>query len=525
VAVATATRETSPGVSGRLRSVPLPIAILGGLILARLALAGWWLAVDHSVFDTESSRHLQRLWDGYSLMQHGDPLAFFKAPTEYPPLLYLVASAGALIGGLGIDSAVFAQDLVFVPALAIGCYGAATIAYGRTAGIVAAVFALGAPMAVSVFHMFLIDTTEAAMVAVAIWAILATDRFSRTGVSALAGVAVGFGMLAKQNFPLFVAGLLAVVVLRGGWRHWRGLLVFAVVAVVISLSWYHSEFGRTADLIRGASTPGLATAGTPAPTADRWTAKNLGYYAWNLVNVSVLFPLMAAAIGGAIALSVRWVKRRGRGDLTLEFVVGALFAYAALTWINLKDPRYALPMLPYLAVLAGGGITLVHGRWRTVAIAAIGAVAVANVVLAVWVTGPIGKLYIKGLPSNGEGRQLTFWAPQGWIAGRPETSDAIVQVMRAAHAAGKTIVFDPGADQSRFNQPGLDILSREAKAPIAFPFENKPDQVVLANRNPPLTTDTPCGMLSDGTGIYLSRGPIDIPFEQRDFYRPPACPD
>jgi hypothetical protein len=219
------------------------------------------------------------------------------------------------------------------------------------------------------------------------------------------------------------------------------------------------------------------------------------------------------------------VKRRGREDLTLEFVVGALFAYAALTWINLKDPRYALPMLPYLAVLGSGWIPLLRHRGRLIAGGAIAAVALLNVVMAIWVSGPLGQLYIHGLPSNGEGRQLTFWAPQGWIAGRPETSDAIVQVMRAAHAGGKTIVFDPGADQSRFNQPGLDILSREAKAPIAFPFENKPDQVVIANRNPPLATAKPCGMLSDGTGIYLSRGPIDIPFEQRDFYRPSGCPN
>jgi hypothetical protein len=440
--------------------------------------------------------------------------------------LYLAASLGALVGKLNIDSLVGGQDAFFIPALAIGCYGAATVTYGRLAGVLAAVFALGAPMAVSAFHMFLIDTTETAMVAVSIWAILATHRFSRTGVSALAGLAFGFGMLAKQNFPLFVVGLLAIVLLRGGWRHWRGILLFVVVAAAVSATWYWSEVSRTIDLIRGASTPGLATAGAASASADRWAAKNLGYYAWNFFNVSVLAPLMFAAIGGAIALLVRWFRTRSRADVTPELVVGVLVSYAALTWISLKDPRYALPMLPYLAVLGAGWVPLLRRRWRTAAAAALSAVAVFNVVMTVWGGGTIPHIFIKGAPGNSQGRQLTFWLPQGWIAGRPETSSAIVDVMRAAHADGaQGVAFDPGANQSRFNHPGLDILSREAQVPIAYPFDpNNRREVVISNRNPPLAQHKPCGMLSEGTGIYLTKGSDDIPFEQRQFYRPPGCP-
>jgi 4-amino-4-deoxy-L-arabinose transferase-like glycosyltransferase len=503
-----------------LRAIPVPVLVLGGLILARLALAEWWLLVDEGVVDTESGRHLQRAWDAYSLMGQGHTFFLFSSPTEYPPLQYLVGDLGARIAGLDVESFIGAQDLFFIPALAIGCYGAASYAYGRLAGVLAAVFALGAPMAVSVFHMYLIDTAETAMVALAVWAIVATDRFSRTGVSALAGLAVGFGMLAKQNFPLFVVGLLAVVILRGGWRHWRGLLVFAVIAAAVSATWYWSEIDRTLGLIHGASSSASATAGAVSPTSDRWTAKNLGYYAWNLVNVSVLVPLTLAAVGGGLALLVRWVRRR---DLTLELAAGALVSYGCLTWISLKDPRYALPMLPYLAILGTGWIPLLRARARAVAAAGISAVALLNVVMTVWGTGAPGSILIKGAPGQSQGRQLTFWLPQGWIAGRPESSSAIVDVMRAAHANGiDAIAFDPGANQSRFNHPGLDILSRVAKVPIAIPFDpNNPREVVISNRNPPLADRKPCGMLSDGTGIYLSRGPVDIPFEQRSFWCPP----
>jgi hypothetical protein len=220
---------------------------------------------------------------------------------------------------------------------------------------------------------------------------------------------------------------------------------------------------------------------------------------------------------------VRWVRQRRREDPTPELVVGVLFSYAALTWISLKDPRYGLPMLPYLAVLGAGWVPLLRGRLRVAAATALGAVAALNVVMTIWVTGPAGFIYVKGAPGNSFGRQLTFWMPQGWIAGAPERSNAIEDVLRAARASGiRAIAFDPGADQSHFNQPGLDIVSRMAGIPFALPYDPKDrHEAMISNRNPPLAGTPPCGVLDDGTGIYLNHGPIDMPYEQRAFFCPP----
>src|SRR5918999_2562023 len=376
-----------------LQSVPTPLLLLAALVVARLALAGWWLAVDDGVVDTESGRHMQRAWDNYVLMDT-DLLAPFREGTEYPPLLYLIGALGAAVGGLSADSFRVAQDIFLVPALALGCYGAASVAYGRTAGVLAAAFALAAPMAVSVFHMFLIDTTEAAMVALTLWAVLASERFSRVGVSAFAGVAFGLGMLSKQNFPVFLVGLIAVVLLRGGWRHWRGLMVFAVVAALLSASWHWSEIERTLDLIRGASasTSGAATEVAGASTPDRWSTKSFGYHIWSTVNVSLLLPFTLISLGGGLALLFRWLQARTGADLTPELIAGGLFAYFALTYVSLKDPRYALPAFVYVAVLGAGGIVLLRGRWRAVAIVAFAAVAAVNVTGTIADRGPPTRL-------------------------------------------------------------------------------------------------------------------------------------
>jgi 4-amino-4-deoxy-L-arabinose transferase-like glycosyltransferase len=509
-----------------VRSIPLPILLLAGLILARLAVAGWWLAVDGGVVDTESGRHLQMAWNAYWAIDSGQDSLFilFDRATEYPPLLHFLGVVGSIINGVSVDSMIAAQDLVCIPALAIGCYGAASVAYGRAAGVLAAVFALGAPMAVSVFHMFLIDTSEAAMTALAVWAILASDRFARTGVAALAGVAVGLGMLSKQNFPVFVAGLLLVVLVRGGWRHWRGLLVFAVIAVLISLTWYWSEVERTLDLVEGASTaPATPSDAAGAAQPSRWTAKNFAWYGWSTLNVAVLLPLTLFTVAGTVELLRRWIRTRDRGDYTPELVAGGVVAYLALTWISLKDPRYALPMLVYMAALGAGWIPGLRAPWRPVAATALCAIAAINLVGTVADSGAAIRV---SLPKSTEGtiqRKLTFYSPGGWVRGEPETEGAVVDVMRRAKADGiEGIAFDPGANQSNFNHSGLDIASREAGLPLAIPFdETSKRNVMIANRAPPSEDPAPCAVTSDNMGVYLFTGPVQVPFEQRQFYCPP----
>jgi 4-amino-4-deoxy-L-arabinose transferase-like glycosyltransferase len=503
-----------------VRAVPLPLLLLGVLILARLALAEWWLLADDGVVDTESGRHLQRAWDAFNAMKGGDTFALLDRATEYPPLLHLVGIAGAAVGGLDVESFIGAQDLVFVPALAIGCYGAGSIAYGRTAGLLAAVFALGTPMAASVFHMFLIDTSQAAMVALSVWAILASDRFSRTGIAALAGVAVGLGMLSKQNFPIFVIGLILVVLLRGGWRHWRGVLVFGVIAALLSVTWYWSEVDRTIDLIIGASGAAPATETAGALTPSRWTTKNFGWYVWSTLNVSTLLPFTLMSVAGAVALSVRYVRHRSKSDYTPELLAGGLVSYFALTWITLKDPRYALPALIYLAVLGTGWIPLLRGNWRTVAIAAVCVIALVNVVGTVTDSGAPTRISFPGAPKSTLGeRELTLYAPGGWVTGRPETEGAALATIRRAQDEGyEAIAFDQGANQLHFNHAGLDILARVARMPLAVPYdEQDPGHVMLANRQPPPAEPAPCATTRDGVGIYLTTGSATAPFEQREF--------
>ena len=136
---------------------------------------------------------------------------------------------------------ILAENLVFATLLALGCYKVGRLAFSPLAGLLAVVFAFGSPLIAAQFHVFMTDAPEAAMVAVSVWLVIASEGFTKLRTCALAGVAVGLGMLTKEPFPIFVLGVGLVTLGRGGRRAWPGVVVFAAIALMIALPWYVHE--------------------------------------------------------------------------------------------------------------------------------------------------------------------------------------------------------------------------------------------------------------------------------------------
>ena len=195
-----------------------------------------------------------------------------------------------LLVGMHPIAMMLAANIVFVPLLAFGCYGTASIVAGPRAGLLAGLFALGSPMVPSMFHSFMVDTPQAAMVAVSVWAILASRRFERLGVSVVAGALCGLAMLTKQTSVVFLVGILAAVFVRGGWRNWRGVLGLAIALGVVAGPWY---------VVPLVSDDGTFTSigqlyVDPLQSPPRWSTRSFGWYFWNLVNQQIGLPLAIA---------------------------------------------------------------------------------------------------------------------------------------------------------------------------------------------------------------------------------------
>jgi 4-amino-4-deoxy-L-arabinose transferase-like glycosyltransferase len=131
------------------------LAILA--MLVSFGVAVWWLSQDTRVPDWDSGLHMIDAWTVHAQWASGEWLKPFTDFNNYPPLVHIVGALGIFAGGLHTASIVLANNIVFLPLLVGGCYGVGTLAYGRRAGLLAAIFALGTPMIASEMHEFPID--------------------------------------------------------------------------------------------------------------------------------------------------------------------------------------------------------------------------------------------------------------------------------------------------------------------------------------------------------------------------------
>src|SRR5262249_55468642 len=157
----------------------------------------------------------------------GDLLGPFNNTLEYPPLAFLVGALAMFIGGANVSTPIIAENLVFVALLTLGCYQTGTLLFFARAGLLAVIFVLRSPLVIGQFPVFMLDAPDSALLGVSIWLLLASEDFKRTRVAGLAGVAVACGLLVKAPFAFFLAGIVLSALIRGGWRHWRGLVAFA----------------------------------------------------------------------------------------------------------------------------------------------------------------------------------------------------------------------------------------------------------------------------------------------------------
>ncbi len=500
-----------------------------------IAISGWWLTADDRVPDFDSGQHLLDIFTVRQELVSGQLTAPFTDWNNYPPLGHLVGAVGTLIGGINVPSVVMSENVVFVPLLVVGCYGAGKIAGGSRAGLLAALFALGTPIVVSQLREVYLDLGEAAMVAVSVWAILATRRFERIWLSALAGLVCSLGMLSKQTFPLFIAGLLAVVIVRGGWRRWRGIAMFIVGGAGLTLPWYVYHYAQLRGLTTGATATGAAAAASGAGvnepngiTPSLFTSSNFGWYVWNLVNHQLLVPLAVFLLIGIVLAAWRFARNRDPEDVSPELIGGGLFAYLAMTYLTLKDPRYTLPALVYMAVLGTSWLVRVGPRLRPWLTGAFGVVVLANFIAVSFGFGPTLQIVFPGAPSpsTAEARVLTFYSPNGWLRGGPVHEGDVLGMLQGLRRLGVVqIAVDGGsANSPDFNNAGISALAIVAGLSVPgtedLPAMGPLDAFILrravAPGDPP-----PCQMLDDGTGIYVSLGnPLMFPFDETTF----VCP-
>jgi Dolichyl-phosphate-mannose-protein mannosyltransferase len=479
----------------------------------------WWLTQDHSIPVFDAGVHLVLVHLVHRELNAGHLVKALTISSPYPPFSYLIGALGITIGGSSVAAPIIAENLFFGSLLALGCYQVGKRAFSPLAGLLAVVFALGSPLAIAQFHVFMTDVPETAMVAVSIWLIMATEGFSRTWVSALAGLAVGLGMLTKEPLALFVAGVILVTVVRlfiGGFsKGWRGLLAFTLIALAISLPWYIGEYASVHQLVNIGvlSTPKGVLPADIEP--GRFGFDNFTWYFWNFINAQLLAPLFAFAAIGWIWMTTRVVRRQPIGAATPEIMVGAFIGWLAITETFVHDTRYSEPMLVYLAVIGTGWIVHVNRRVRIAAVAVLAIIAAANTLGVTFGVGSPITLFEGNTSTLQQRGRVELYANSGFLVGAPHRDGDILATFRSMQRHGVTQV---AISTSFYSEPdfygeGVAALAELAglNTIAAEPATADEHTAFLVHTKIKAGTPPPCVRLDDGTGVWVVLGDPDAP--------------
>lgn len=408
-----------------------------------VAISIWWVLADNRLpGGGDPGRHLREAIDVADHLRDGDYLAPLtydsRDPFAYPPLVRSLGAAVELLGLPLHDWGPIAINLIFVPLLAGGCYLTGSLVFGRFAGALAAIFALGSAMVLQLFHVYLLDAPVAALVAISCWALLASDDLRDRRRAALAGALIGVAMLVKPTAPVFLLGPLALILIRGGWRRGGSLALLAGAAVVVAGPHYLVNLGEYVRL------SGEATVASTDPwtqafgwTFDGWSRfglESLTWYGWAAVNTQYLAPLMILFAAGLLACVTRFRHRRHVPDLLAGLVVG----YLALTMLAVHDPRYTLPLVVFVAVVATGWIANIRRDW--LAAAGLGLLSLGVALNLAANLGLVGTLKVT-MPGDDPDDlihpgALTIADKRGYVVGEPRGDRAWEELFSTASEAG-----------------------------------------------------------------------------------------
>jgi 4-amino-4-deoxy-L-arabinose transferase-like glycosyltransferase len=329
----------------------LPRAALALLFLGLCAVIVVWVTRDRTPPAWDHANHL-----GHALSCHrqlaesgmGGLGAILEETAFYPPLA--PCAAGLLYFVFPVTPLV-AQSVMLL-ALGLGLlavYRLSAWLWDEWTGLLTAFLFGTAPFVVFSLTNFQLDLPLAAAVAWTIYALARTEAFSRPGWTLGLGVLCAIGLLTKPTFPVYVLPAVLVEAWVAGRapdrRRRLGRIALALLIVVaITLPWYGPRL---------AGMPGQFLNRSFKHAVEQGSAPTLS--SAGLLFYPSVFPTEIGFLAAAVFLLGLWTLRRDLRARRLLWAAAAV-PFLVVLFVQNKNLRYVLPLVPAAVVVAAGGL-------------------------------------------------------------------------------------------------------------------------------------------------------------------------
>jgi hypothetical protein len=296
------------------------------------------------------------------------------------------------VSGGDPDGAVLSLSIVFSTVLIFSLWILGRRLGGELAGFLAAFLGVSYPIIIEHSQIPMLDMPMTACVALVYTLFIASNRFLDRRASVYFGLALGFGMLTKENFFIFVIPIAAITgidyffrrhtVFRaevGEKEHHNssrqqltGALIALFIAVLVCGVWYFQNVFHMVKGIARQKAFGAMVSYVPFSNYEGVT-----YYLHSLINEQASFPFVAIFLLAIVVLCVRKFRRTRRkvgekpampGWTLVTFALWFGFPLLFfLVWPN-QCSRYTMPILGVVAVITGVGIASIRRRWVRISI-------------------------------------------------------------------------------------------------------------------------------------------------------------
>ena len=355
--------------------------------------------------------------------------------------------------------AAFLVNAVAMALLFAAVWGIGRRIRSERAGLIAVYITGTLPLLYGLSRWYLVEYPLAAAVAVTFWlALVAAESLSLIAVATL-GLACGFGLLLKADFPLFIFPALIYVALRRR-IGMRGALSFLLPCIAVAAPWYALHWRAT---LQNAIAAGFGKSALVQGTGPIFSGGAILAYLRMVVNRGVSAYYLVLGGGALVAV----VLQRRLGPLRQTAVLGLWLApFIVFLFGGNKDVRYIAPILPAFALALACMVDAATEDLRWIAPALLVFPFVSSVAVSF------------GWPYQAPGLGYAIrYERSSW--GQDEILSAIADDLAYRYGERKTILL--ATDRARFNADNFTLAAVARQLPLhvdTTAYSGSPDDVL-----------------------------------------------